>query len=322
MTRILMRRFSLPPGPSPFDMPHRPPARRRPRTFETMESRLLLAADLSAAAVVDPIVDPILHLPGSIAGRVVATADLGEPSLDSGISGVRLELLSAAGEVLAEAITDEGGAYEFPALEPGVYGVRELQPEGFLDGLSLVGSGGGFVLESNFISEIVVQSGDQLVGYDFAEMPEPAIAVIEPISTPLFVGPMLSPTIDWSRPAELAVPPKIASVASAPLNLPPLVMRPADPVFGGSSDVPSEKELATDAFFSDDGDKDETVDSQVTKSEESAETPEKVTRVAANRLRHAARDEAFESTDLPEKVETPDSEPQQPHMRIAQKPAA
>ncbi|MBA3485318.1 MAG: hypothetical protein H0T51_26275, partial [Pirellulales bacterium] len=178
-----------------------------------MELRLLLATDVLAAAVPDPVIDPILHLPGSIAGRVVAIAELGgEPSLDSGIGGVRLELLSAAGEVLAEAITDEGGGYEFPALEPGVYGVRELQPEGFLDGLSLVGSGGGFVLESNFISEIIVQSGDQLVGYDFAEMPEPAIAVFEPISAPLFVGPMLSPTNLWSRPSEIAVPPKSPSV--------------------------------------------------------------------------------------------------------------
>lgn len=317
-----MRRISLPPVARPFDMPHRPTA-RRPRTFEMMESRLLLAADLSAAAVPDPFIDPILHLPGSIAGRVVATADLaGDPSLDSGISGVRLELLSAAGEVLAEAVTDDFGGYEFPALEPGVYGVRELQPAGFLDGLSLVGSGGGFVLESNFISEIIVQSGDQLVGYDFAEMPEPAIVGIEPISTPLFVGPMLSPTILWSRPAEIAVPPKTESVANTPLNLPPLVMRPADPVFGGSSDVPREKELATDAFFSDDGDDDSMVDARITKSDQPVDRSEEVTRVAANRLRHAARDQAFESNDEPEAIETPDAEPQQPHVRIARKPAA
>ena len=322
MKRILTRRLFLPPGPRPFDMPQRPAERRRLRTFETMEPRLLLAADLSAAAVPDPIIDPILHLPGSIAGRVVATADLGgEPSLDSGISGVRLELLGAAGEVLAEAITDEGGAYEFPALEPGVYGVRELQPAGFLDGLSLVGSGGGFVFESNFISEIIVQSGDQLVGYDFAEMPEPAIAAIDPIDAPRFAGPMLSPTIAWSRPAEIAVPPKSESIVGALVNLPPLVMRPADPVFGGSSDLPREKEMATDAFFSDDGDE-EAVDAHVTKSDRPADEPDEAKRVAAKDPRHAARDRAFEANNEPELIDTQDAEPQQAPLRVARKPAA
>jgi hypothetical protein len=306
----------------PLDMPYRPAA-RRPRTFETMEPRLLLAADVSASAVLDPVIDAILHLPGSIAGRVVATAELGgESSFDSGISGVRLELLSAAGDVLAEAITDDTGGYEFPALEAGVYGVRELQPEGFLDGLSLVGSGGGGVLESNLITEIVVQSGDQLVGYDFVEMPEPAIAVIEPISTPLFVGPMLSPTIDWSRPSEIAIPPQSGSAASTPRSLPPLTMRPADPVYGGSSAIPREKEMATDAVFSDDGDEDKAVDVRVTRSDQPTETPEDVKRMAANRLRHAARDQAFESTDDLEAIETPEADPQQPPLRVARKPAA
>jgi hypothetical protein len=307
-------------------MPHRSAARRRTRTFETMESRLLLAADVAIAAVPDPLIEPILHLPGSIAGRVVATSDLGgEPSLDSGISGVRLELLSAAGEVLAEAITDDAGAYEFPALDPGVYGLRELQPEGFLDGLSLVGSGGGFALESNFISEIVVQAGDQLVDYDFAEMPEPAIADFErlvPDSVPLFVGPMLSPTIERSRPLEIDVQPKTGPVVAMPLNLPPLVMRQADPIFGGSSDVPREKELATDAFFSDDGEEDETIGSQVTISAESTETPEEVKRVAASRVKHAARDQAFESDEEPERIESPPAETEQSTLRVARKAAA
>ena len=306
-------------------MPHRPAARRRPRTFETMESRLLLAADLSAAAVPDLVIDPILHLPGSIAGRVVAAVVLGEgQTLDSGISGVRLELLSAAGEVLAEAITDDAGSYEFPALEPGVYGVRELQPEGFLDGLSQVGSGSG-VLEINLITEIVVLSGDQLVGYDFAEVPEPAITAIDPVNTPLFVGPMISPTIVWSRPAEIAVPPRTEQIANTPPSLPPLVMRAVDPIFGGSSDVPREKELATDAFFSDDGGGDEGIDAHITKSDQSAEEAEETDdpkRVAANRLRQAARDQAFESNGEPKAIEAPDAEPQHTQVRIARKPAA
>jgi hypothetical protein len=304
-------------------MPHRPAARRRPRTFETMESRLLLAADLSAAAAPDPIVDPILHLPGSIAGRVVASVDLGEgQSLDSGISGVRLELLSAAGEILAEAVTNDAGSYEFPALEPGVYGIRELQPAGFLDGLAQVGSGSG-VLESNLITEIVVHSGDQLVGYDFAEMPEPAIAASDPVNTPLFVGVIISPIIAWSRPAEVAVPPTSEQVANTPPSLPPLVMRAADPIFGGSSDVPRDKELATDAVFSDDGD--EAIDARITISDQSAEEAEETDdaeRGSDSRLRQAARDQTFESSDEPEAIEAPDAEPQQTHVRIARKPAA
>ncbi|MBA3482858.1 MAG: hypothetical protein H0T51_13695 [Pirellulales bacterium] len=146
--------------------------------------------------------------------------------------------------------------------------------------------------------------------------------MFEPISAPLFVGPMLSPTNLWSRPSEIAVPPKSPSVANTPLSLPPLTMRPADPVFGGSSDVPREKELATDAFFSDDDDDGETVDARITTSDLPAETPKAVTQVAANRLRHAARDQAFESTDELEVIETPDAEPQQPELGIARKPAA
>jgi hypothetical protein len=290
-----------------------------------MESRLLLAADLTAAVVPDPVIDPILHLPGSIAGRVVASVDLGEgQSLDSGVSGVRLELLSAAGEILAEAITDDAGSYEFPALEPGVYSVRELQPAGFLDGLSQVGSGNG-VIESNLITQIIVQSGDQLIGYDFAEIPAPAIAAFDPVSTPVFVGPMISPTITWSRPVEIAIPPRSEQVANTPPSLPPLVMRAADPIFGGSSDVPREKEMATDAFFSDDDGEVEAIGARITKSDQPAEEAEEADdskRVAASRLRQAARDQAFESNEEPEAIEAPDVDPQQPHVRIARKPAA
>lgn len=79
--------------------------------------------------------------------------------------------------------------------------------------------------------------------------------------------------------------------------------------------------MAADAFFSNDGDEDTTVDAHITMSDQPAETPEQVTRVAANRLRHAARDQAFESNDEPEAIETPNAEPQVPR-RVGRKPAA
>jgi hypothetical protein len=86
--------------------------------------------------------------------------------------------------------------------------------------------------------------------------------------------------------------------------------------------VPREKELATDAFFSDDGDEDETLGSQVTISAESTETPEEVKRVLASRVKHAARDQAFESDGEPETIESPTAESEQSPLRVARNPAA
>jgi hypothetical protein len=79
-------------------------------------------------------------------------------------------LLDEHGRVVAAATTDDAGRYEFVALPPGLYAVRERQPDGMFDGLEWVGSGGGLVhLDADLITGIALTSGAALSGYDFAE---------------------------------------------------------------------------------------------------------------------------------------------------------
>ncbi len=54
-----------------------------------------------------------------------------QDSGEQGIAGVKVELLDAAGEVIASAVTDENGSYVFPDILPGDYTVRETDPNGY-----------------------------------------------------------------------------------------------------------------------------------------------------------------------------------------------
>ena len=81
-------------------------------------------------------------LPGSISGRVHADpeGDCIIGPLDIPLSGVAVQLLDAQGNVIRTTFTDNQGRYRFDNLKPGVYGVRELQPDGYYDGNEHVGS--------------------------------------------------------------------------------------------------------------------------------------------------------------------------------------
>jgi hypothetical protein len=221
-----------------------------------MEPRLMLAVDAAWGASL-PFSAPddiVMQLPGSISGRVfIAThAEESRQAGDVGISGVRVELLSAAGEVLGEALTDGAGEYEFPALEPGTYALRQIQPAGWLDGLLLMGSGGGSSPEPNVIAQIIVQPGAMLTGYDFAEFAtsaEPAGQFGEGSS---LIGLLPPLTVSWSRPAEAFAPPLIEPLAPRPLQPTVPERRPEEPIFGGSSRVLDEQDAAIEAFSSED----------------------------------------------------------------------
>ncbi len=95
---------------------------------------------------------------------------------DAGIAAVHVELFDQTTNVLvATAVTDVDGAYEFSDLMPGTYKLVETQPEGVLDGKETAGDlNNGTVdnsQDSNEIRDIVLQAGDpDAIGYDFAEL--------------------------------------------------------------------------------------------------------------------------------------------------------
>ena len=68
----------------------------------------------------------------SISGSVLEDID-NDDAGDRPISGVTILLKDAAGNTVAQDITDANGFYEFLNLSPGVYTLMEMQPDGFED---------------------------------------------------------------------------------------------------------------------------------------------------------------------------------------------
>jgi protocatechuate 3,4-dioxygenase beta subunit len=114
-------------------------------------------------------------LPGSISGRAVVCADL-PGQTDVPIPGVRVDLLDGAGNLLASLLTNSNGEYQFTNLRPGTYRVREHQPEQYFDDEAHLGSGGGTIVSSNLMSNVLVASDADLVDYEFCELPPAAIS--------------------------------------------------------------------------------------------------------------------------------------------------
>jgi len=234
-----------------------------------METRLLMAADLSPPLLEQPAGD--FFLPGSIAGRVYATsaADGVYRVGDDGIAGVRVELLASDGRLLAEVFTDAEGRYDFPALEPGVYAIRQTQPSGFDDGPDWLGFAGGWIEENDLLSQVIVLPGLDLTGYDFAErlpasLPEeetpPTDPGAEPIPNPTpmpiddvdgpspLAGFVPLPAVEWRRTSivvhEEAV---VETIDAAPLVFAPLTQRPAERLFGSGGRMLDNSALDFDA---------------------------------------------------------------------------
>ena len=117
-------------------------------------------------------------LPGGISGKVYADRnrdcvhDEDEPLLE----GVTIRLLDSSGRQIAQTITDAQGQYRFQNLPPGEYTLAEDQPEGYLQGSQMAGSGGGDASQPDRISKILVGSGMSLVNYDFCEIEPSSIS--------------------------------------------------------------------------------------------------------------------------------------------------
>jgi serine-aspartate repeat-containing protein C/D/E len=115
------------------------------------------------------------NIPASLAGRVWVEVDMncvynpGEQLL----SGVRVDLLDENGIVINTTFTNAQGEYLFVNLQPGkIYAVRETQPQNYFQGGTMAGSSGGIVPFADNINQIVLDSGEAAVNYDFCEIPQ------------------------------------------------------------------------------------------------------------------------------------------------------
>ncbi len=114
------------------------------------------------------------HIGASLSGYVYHDQS-NDGRFDAGedpIAGVTLELLDDAGRPTgATAETDAAGYYEFTDLAPGKWGVRELQPPGFLDGLDTPGTHGGKAENpGDQITGAMLGFADVATAYNFGEL--------------------------------------------------------------------------------------------------------------------------------------------------------
>ncbi|MCA9167489.1 MAG: carboxypeptidase regulatory-like domain-containing protein, partial [Planctomycetales bacterium] len=87
------------------------------------------------------------------------------------LAGVTVELLNANGDIVQSMVTDGSGRFEFRALLPGSYTLREIQPADYFDGGQLAGTAGGSVETANEIRDIQLSAGVVAEDYRFCEEP-------------------------------------------------------------------------------------------------------------------------------------------------------
>ncbi len=116
--------------------------------------------------------------PASISGKVYAdnNDDQVQDPGDSPIAGVTIHLRDSSGNVVATTTTDSQGEYRFDDLLPGEYSVEEIQPDGYFQGSTLVGTEGGLVDRDDLMVEIVLAHGADGEHYDFTELPPGTIS--------------------------------------------------------------------------------------------------------------------------------------------------
>ena len=97
---------------------------------------------------------------------------------EAGIAGVTVHLTDANGNLLGVTVTtDANGKYCFVNLRPGTYGVKEMQPQEYFDGLDTPGNKGGVANNpGDYISGVVLTPGSHGEDYNFGELPPASIA--------------------------------------------------------------------------------------------------------------------------------------------------
>ena len=116
-----------------------------------------------------------------------------------GIEGVTITLTGvdeSGNDVTLTTKTDASGAWSFPNLAPGTYSVKETQPEGYLDGSVVLGSGanGQGSSATNEFTNIVLVGGDAAIFYNFGEVRDIPIPPVDPPVVPP-VDPPTDPTV-------------------------------------------------------------------------------------------------------------------------------
>ncbi|NLX56443.1 MAG: hypothetical protein GXY58_15155 [Planctomycetaceae bacterium] len=116
-------------------------------------------------------------VPGGISGLVYVDPNQND-RYDAGetvLAGVTVQLLDSAGHVVKTTTTDAAGRYQFMQLEPGVYGVHELQPSGYFHSGQQAGSHGGNDQVADFITAVTIGGGERLTEYNFSELAPAAL---------------------------------------------------------------------------------------------------------------------------------------------------
>lgn len=117
-------------------------------------------------------------LPASIQGQVFVDLDFDclRDAEEQPLAGVKVELLSGNGQVIATTFTDANGQYSFAGLQPGTYSVRESQPAGYFQGGTIAPATGGDVSIDDLIANLVLGSGDTIRDANFCEVPPAKIS--------------------------------------------------------------------------------------------------------------------------------------------------
>ncbi len=118
------------------------------------------------------------HPPSEISGNVHVdrNGDGVRSASEPWLSGVTLELLDENGQRVATTTTNDQGYYEFTELRQGRYSVRETQPVGYLQGGQRAGSKGGDAGTTDWIQDIEIGWGENLIDYDFWEIDPSSIS--------------------------------------------------------------------------------------------------------------------------------------------------
>lgn len=158
-------------------------------TIDGVPTGRIVADDTIAAIALDSAqvgvgYDFCEHPPATLSGAVYHDRDNdGRKGADEEpIGQVRVVLLDAGtGQVVARGVTDAQGRYTLSGLAAGNYVVRQLQPDGWLDGLDRAGTINGktvgqAVNPGDEIRQIELAWGDQAVDYDFGEQRHGTVA--------------------------------------------------------------------------------------------------------------------------------------------------